>query len=67
VALPGERTFMARGRIKHRTEGGGDSPFFGVQFTSIDDEHRARIRRYIEQQLAENAAVPLLARTAALS
>jgi hypothetical protein len=56
VSLPGERTFLARGRVKHRTEAGDDSPFFGVHFTGIADEHRARIRRYVERRLEEEAS-----------
>lgn len=57
VALPGEPTFLARGRIKHRTEAGADSPFFGVHFTRISDAHRTRIRRYVEQRLEEDGAI----------
>ena len=53
VALPGERTFLARGQVKHRTDTAADSRFFGVQFTSLSTEQRASLRRYIESRLSE--------------
>ncbi len=51
VTLPGERTFLARGIVKHRTLEEGTSPFFGVVFTEIAARHRDRIRAYVRRRL----------------
>ncbi len=56
VTLPGERAFSARGQVMHRTIAGDDSLFFGVHFTALADDHRARIERYVERRLEEDAA-----------
>jgi hypothetical protein len=56
VTLPGERAFSARAKVMHRTIAGDDSLFFGVHFTALAEEHRARIGRYVERRLEEEAA-----------
>ena len=45
ITLPGERPFLARGRIVHRTK--TSEEFFGVEFTDIAREDRRRIERYV--------------------
>jgi c-di-GMP-binding flagellar brake protein YcgR len=54
ITLPGQRTFMARGQVKHHAEG-TTSNFFGVQFTRISAPHRAKIRAYVKHRCAESA------------
>ncbi len=47
ITLPGERSFLARGLIKHQTESGGEGRHFGLVFTEISQEHRALIRGFV--------------------
>jgi hypothetical protein len=47
ITLPSERSFLARGRIKHHTDGGSEGRHFGLVFTEISQEHRALIRSYV--------------------
>ena len=51
ITLPGTRTFMAHGRIKHQTATGEPSEYFGVEFTRLDEVHRTRIAEYVEERL----------------
>ncbi len=46
VTLPGEKPFLARGRIVHRTK--TDREFFGIEFSKLDRAHRRRIRLYVK-------------------
>jgi c-di-GMP-binding flagellar brake protein YcgR len=52
ISLPGERPFMARGRIVHRTK--TSLEFFGVEFTRIANAHAASIERYVDGRLRES-------------
>jgi hypothetical protein len=47
ITLPSERPFLARGLIKHRTDGGREGHHFGLLFTTITRENRAKIRDYV--------------------
>jgi hypothetical protein len=47
ITLPGERSFLARGLIKHRTDSGDEGHHFGLLFTTISREQRAKIRNYV--------------------
>ncbi len=47
ITLPGERSFLARGLIMHRTDGGKEGHHFGLHFTTIAREHRTKIRDYV--------------------
>ncbi len=47
ITLPGERSFLARGLIMHRTDGGKEGHHFGLIFTTIAREHRTKIRDYV--------------------
>ena len=47
ITLPRERSFLARGTIKHRTDGEGEGYHFGVEFTDIERVHRIKIRRFV--------------------
>jgi c-di-GMP-binding flagellar brake protein YcgR len=49
ISLPGERPFMARGRIVHRTKTALE--FFGVEFTRLAHAHAALIERYVDARL----------------
>jgi len=48
ISLPGERPFMARGRIVHRTK--THQEFFGVEFTSMSRTYRALLERYADNR-----------------
>lgn len=50
VTLPGQKPFMAKGNIVHRT-GIGKEKRFGVAFTELGDGDRARIEAYVKQLL----------------
>jgi hypothetical protein len=47
ISLPGERSFLARGIIMHRTESGEEGHHFGLRFTKIGRPQRAKIRDYV--------------------
>ena len=51
VALPASRPFLARGVIKHMTDGGSGTHHFGLHFTQIDKLHRAALARYVKSRL----------------
>jgi len=53
ITLPGERSFLARGVIKHQTDGGNEGRHFGVHFTEVTRQHRALIRDYVNARLAD--------------
>ena len=50
VTLPGQRSFMARGVIKHVTSGAEPEGVFGVEFTGLSAQNRARLRAYVEER-----------------
>ena len=47
ITLPRERSFLARGIIKHQTDNEGEGRHFGVEFTEITREHRMKIRDFV--------------------
>ena len=47
ISLPGERPFITRGLIKHRTDSGNEGQYFGLHFTTIDRQHRKLLRNYV--------------------
>jgi hypothetical protein len=51
VTLPRERSFSARGVIRHVSKGAQ----FGVEFTELPDQARSRIERYVAARIAEGA------------
>lgn len=51
VTLPGSRSFLARGRVRHQNHIAIPN-FFGVEFTDMKPEHRDEIRRFV-RRLAE--------------
>lgn len=53
ITLPGERPFLARGVIKHRTDGGDEGRHFGVHFKGLARPNRAMIRDYVNARLAD--------------
>jgi hypothetical protein len=55
ISLPQQRPFVTWGRIRHATERGGGSPFYGVQLTQLSDEHRGRLSAYLRSGLAAPA------------
>jgi c-di-GMP-binding flagellar brake protein YcgR len=55
ITLPSTKAFVARGVIKHRTDAGESSAFFGVEFTRITDAHRELIDCYISDRLGRQA------------
>lgn len=47
ITLPGRRSFLARGVVRHRNS--VDVPnYFGVELTSIKPAHREEIRRFLQ-------------------
>ena len=49
ITLPGRRTFLTRGVIKHVSRQGEPLTYFGVEFRWLSDEHRALIEDYIDR------------------
>lgn len=56
ITLPGSRSFLAKGIVRHRTSDAGQN-FFGVEFTSLKAAHREEIRRFIRRLSDLDAAV----------
>lgn len=48
VTLPGGRSFMAKGVVRHR-ENTEASNLFGVEFTELKPVHREEIRKFISR------------------
>ena len=48
ITLPGTRTFMARGIIRHVTQRANPEQYFGVEFTSIDQRFRNQMLAYVQ-------------------
>ena len=48
ITLPGQRPFMARGHIVHRTK--ANEAFFGVQFSGLSRSHRDVISDYVKSR-----------------
>lgn len=55
VTLPGQKAFLARGVIQHRSDEGEGSAFFGVEFTQIAEGSRALIQDYVSRRLEDGA------------
>lgn len=51
VTLPGRRSFLARGVIRHVTDSGADARHFGLEFTDIADRDRDAILKYVASRL----------------
>lgn len=52
VTLPGERSFLACGVIKHVTAGSGEANHFGLHFTKLGRDARARVADYVSSRSA---------------
>ena len=50
VTLPGQKPFVARGRIRHETRRNASS-FFGLQFLHLSKDQLARLREYVRSPL----------------
>jgi c-di-GMP-binding flagellar brake protein YcgR len=48
ITLPGVRSFLARGVVRHRDNLNAPNAF-GVEFTDLKPEHRGEIRRFIRR------------------
>ncbi|MGI9590052.1 MAG: PilZ domain-containing protein [Myxococcota bacterium] len=53
ITLPRQRPFLTLGRIRHATERGGESPFFGVQLTQLSRAQRDTLETYLASGLAK--------------
>ena len=53
ITFPGQRPFVAVGRIRHETREREDSAFFGVQFMQLSRQHREHLQAYLDGGLAE--------------
>jgi c-di-GMP-binding flagellar brake protein YcgR len=51
ITLPRERSFMARGVIRHISNG----TLFGLEFTNLSTAARSRIERYVAARIAQGA------------
>jgi c-di-GMP-binding flagellar brake protein YcgR len=51
VTVPGAKCFMATGTIRH-ISGDPHAGKFGIEFTNLDEAHRAIIERYVQLMLA---------------
>ena len=47
ITLPQSRAFLAKGVIRHVTEGDSDKGHFGVEFTQLSPGDQAQLERYI--------------------
>ena len=52
ITLPHQKTFLARGTIRHLTRKDEPSEYFGVEFTDIAAEHQAQLLSYLQDYLA---------------
>lgn len=59
VTLPGRRSFLARGVIRHVTSSATDARHFGLELTRIADDHRAAILAYVAARLDAASGRPL--------
>ncbi len=50
ITLPRERTFLAKGIIRHVSEPDKPDGYFGVEFTDLAERHLEKIRTYIEER-----------------
>jgi hypothetical protein len=53
ITLPGERSFLARGILKHWTDGGRAGCHFGVHFTEMTRAQRAKVRDFVRRRQRE--------------
>lgn len=56
VTLPGRRSFLARGVIKHVTHEGANSRHFGLEFTHLATRDRASILEWVGARLAASGS-----------
>jgi c-di-GMP-binding flagellar brake protein YcgR len=52
ITLPGQRPFLARGRVRHSNSNFEDGSFFGVEFVDLATKRREQIRRYLDSGIA---------------
>jgi hypothetical protein len=52
ITLPGQRPFLTKGKVRHRTSAFGDESFFGVEFVDLAKQRREQIRRYLDSGIA---------------
>ena len=52
ITLPGQRPFLAKGQVRHRTDDFESASFFGVEFVDLPMKRREQIRRYLESGVA---------------
>ena len=51
VTLPGVRSFLARGVVRHVTSSAEDARHFGVELTSLADRDRESLLAYVRSRL----------------
>lgn len=52
VTLPGVRSFLARGIVRHVTDSDDDARHFGIELTSLADKDRESLLAYVRSRLA---------------
>lgn len=55
IRLPGEKPFIARAVIRHRSD--GPDGFYGLRFTQVSPEDLLRVAAYVEKRLMEGGEV----------
>ncbi len=55
VTLPGAKSFLAKGKIKHLKPQNESDGSFGVKFTEIKPVNRVQIKNYVTTRLAAGA------------
>lgn len=58
VTLPGRRSFIAHGVIRHVTSSSADQHHFGLELTRIADDHRAAILSYVASRIGDGNGRP---------
>jgi hypothetical protein len=48
VTLPGVRSFLATGTVRHRTREDEPAAVFGIEFHDLSKANRARVRAYVD-------------------
>jgi hypothetical protein len=57
VKLPGQKSFLTKGFIRHRADVPGEARFFGIEFSGLSKEVSARLAAYVEKRIAEGGGL----------
>lgn len=54
LTLPSHKSFLVRGRIRHRTADDAQNEFFGIEFTNLTQKHRRVLSDYLLLRLHDD-------------